>query len=419
MKNFASLSGAEAFSKIITFLAFAYLARLTGPAGYGHVEWAGTVLMCASLIVDQGFSAYGAREIARSPTETARLVTEVVTARIVLAGIAYAAVAIFAFWWVAEQAITDLLLVYGFSLLALPFLLTWVFQGHERMSLVGVIQVLRQGVFVLVIFLFVRAAGDIVWVGFAEVAGVTAAAIFSIWMYRRYFGPASLPRPAISKRLFWEGTPIGLSQGFWVMKMFGATFVVGLIATAEDTGYFAGAMRIYIALHTFVFLYFFNLFPSLSRAWVEGSDSISAIIKRSMRLVLYASVLAGAVWFMAAPSVITMVYGVEFLPGASALQWLAGAFIAAALSGHYRYGLIAARHQGNELFVMAVGSIAAVIMIPIGYGRAGTGGAAAALFAAECLVLAGSWLFARRCIFTRDTPSVNGSSLTTLPGATQ
>jgi O-antigen/teichoic acid export membrane protein len=69
-KNFLSLSGAEVVTKIATFAAFAYLARLLGPAGFGYVEWAGTVLMCSSLIVDQGFSSYGAREIAKSPGET-------------------------------------------------------------------------------------------------------------------------------------------------------------------------------------------------------------------------------------------------------------------------------------------------------------------------------------------------------------
>ena len=74
VRNFLSLSGAEAVTKVATFFAFAYLARLCGPAGFGYVEWAGTVLMCASLIVDQGFSAYGAREIAKSPEKTAHLV---------------------------------------------------------------------------------------------------------------------------------------------------------------------------------------------------------------------------------------------------------------------------------------------------------------------------------------------------------
>lgn len=287
---------AEAVSKLLTFTAFAYLARLYGPVGYGYIEWAGTVLMCASLIVDQGFSAYGTREIARSPSDTGRLVAEVVTARFLLAVTAYAVIGGLAYVMADDRAISSLLLVYGLSLWALPLLLQWVFQGHDKMHVVGVTQVIRQTIFALVVFLVVQGSGDLVWVGIAEVAGVSAAAAFSVWTYFRYFKGEHTLRPSFSRKLFREGTPIGLSQMFWVLKMFGATLIVGLIATAEDTGYFAGAMRIYIALHTFVWLYFFNMLPTLSRAWVQGPEQLATIIGGSMRVVLAASIVVGVIW---------------------------------------------------------------------------------------------------------------------------
>ena len=421
LKNFASLTGAEAFSKLITFAAFAYLARICGPAGFGYIEWAGTVLMCASLIVDQGFSAYGAREIAKSPSETPRLVAEVVTARFLLAGIGYIAIVVFAFWFVREHSITRLLLVYGLSLWALPLLLQWVFQGHDRMHLVGITQVIRQSVFVLTVFVFVRGTDDLLWVGMAEVAGVTSAAIFSVWAYRRYFSKHTSVRPAFSTRLFREGTPIGLSQMFWVIKMFGATFIVGLVATAEDTGYFAGAMRIYIALHTFVWLYYFNMLPSLSRAWEHGNEQLAEMIRHSIWIVAVVSLVGGVIWIAAAPFVMTKVYGLGFRPGGGALQWLAGACIAAAFSGHYRYGLIAAGYQQKEMFATAIGSIIAVALIPVAYFKAGINGAAAALFVAEIVVLVCAWVIAQRNLFGRSGNgfAANESPLKTVPEAMQ
>lgn len=419
-RNFLSLAGAEAFTKLVTFAAFAYMARLYGPAGYGYIEWAGTVLMCASLIVDQGFSAYGAREIAKSPSETGRLVAEVITARFILAAVAYLAVVILAYLLSANRTISQLLLIYGLSLWALPLMLQWVFQGHDRMHLVGSAQAIRQVIFVAAIFVLVRGPGDLVWVGVAEISGVAGGAIFSVWVYKRYFSSNSIIRPTLSARLFREGAPIGLSQVFWVLKMFGATFIVGLVATPEDTGLFAGAMRIYIAVHTFVWLYFFNLLPSLSRAWVQGPEQLAEMVRHSMRIVAGACVLVGVIWIASAPYVMTGVYGNGFLPGSAALQWLAGACIAAAISGHYRYSLIAAGYQGKEMAGMAVGSILVVPLIPIGYFYAGTGGAAAALLAAECVVLAGSWLLARRNLFGGSGKEVvTSKALTTLPGATQ
>jgi len=401
-KNFVSLVGAEAFTKIITFGAFAYLARICGPAGFGYIEWSAAILMCASLIVDQGFSSYGAREIAKNPDETKRLVAEIVSARFLLAAASFTAIVVFAFTFVREESVLKLVLAYGLSLWTLPLLLQWVFQGHDRMKLVAIAQILRQTVFVAVVITMVRRADDLVFVGFAEVGGVTVAAAFTVWMYRKFFGGKILVRPVLSRRLFFEGAPIGMSQAFWVVRMFGATLILGLVATADDTGYFAGAMRIFIALHTFVWLYYFNILPSLSRAWIDGQEQFTALIQRSLRIVIFACIGVGVVWVLAAPWMMATAYGASFSAGGGALQWLAGAWISAAISGHYRFGLIAAGQQKKEMLTSAFGAAIVAVLIPLGYLRSGPTGAAAGVFVAEFVVLASTWMIARRSLFRSD-----------------
>ena len=399
LKNFLSLIGAEAFGKLITFAAFAYLARKLGAASFGYIEWAAAVLMCASLIVDQGFNAYGAREIAKKPMQTAALIAQIITVRLVLAAFGYVAVALFAFFFVNEPIIIKLLLIYGLSLWTLPFLLQWVFQGHDRMYLVSLTQIIRQTIFVGIVFAFVRGADDLLFVGAAETVSVTCAALFSVVMFRRKFPEYKLSRPTFSAKLFREGAPIGLSQIFWTFKMFGATLILGLFATAEDTGIFAAAMRIYIALHVFVWFYYFNLSPSLARAWEQGSDKFAELIGGSMRIVTPVALAGGILWVLAAPTVMIAVYGLDFSRGGATLQWLAGAFVAAAFSGHYRFGLIAANFQSGEMLTSALGAMLAAILIPVGYFNFGTSGAAAALCFGEISVLIFAWLMARRTLF--------------------
>lgn len=418
-KNFLSLAGAETFTKLITFAAFAYLARLFGASGFGYIEWAGAVLMCASLIVDQGFSAYGAREIAKNPGQTANFVAEIVTARFAFAAAAYLTVLIFAFLFVEQAILRQLLLLYGLSLWILPFLLQWVFQGHDRMHTVAIAQIVRQTIFVTVIFIFVRNADDLLIIGAAEVVAVFCAAAFTLWMCRRNFPPHIKFRPMLSVKLLREGMPIGFSQMFWVIKMFGATFIVGLVATADDTGHFAGAMRIYIALHTFVWLYFANLLPSFSRARKEGSEKFAGLIKNSLRTVLPLGFIGALVWFFAAPFVIKAAFGQDFAAGAGALQWLAGACYAAAISGHYRFGLIAAGFQTKEMWASASGAAAAIVLIPVFYLNAGTSGAGAALCVAEFFILFVVWLISKRKLFSADSLQVKENNFKNLSEATR
>ena len=406
LKNLASLTGAEIVSKLLTFAAFAHVARVAGPDAFGMVEFAGAVLLCASLIVDQGFSPYGAREIAKSPQRTAVLAAEIVGVRCVLALAAYGGIVAFAWGLERSSVLTRLILLYGLSLFAMPFLLQWVFQGHDRMQVVAAAQVIRQGVFAIVVLAGVRQAGQIWLVAVAEVAGTTSAAAYSLWMYARHFGKGLRPRLAISRQLCRESVPIGLSQMLWVVRMVGATLIVGLVATADDLGLFAGAQRILVAAHAFVWLYFFNLLPALARAWQDGRAAFAHLLAESMHGITWLAAASGVVWIVLAPTVMSGVYGSAFAAAGPTLACLAGVCVAAAISGPYRFGLIAAGYQTTEMVTAAVGAFIAVAGIPLGYRLSGPQGAAMALCAAELAVWLSAWWCARQLLGASDHASL-------------
>ncbi len=405
-KSFLSLAGAEVFSKLLTFAAFAYLARILGAGDFGYIEFAGAVLMCASLIVDQGFSAYGAREIAKAPGQTGRLVAEILSMRALLAAAGYLAIIVFVLLVDRGPVMMRLLLIYGLSLWAMPLMLQWVFQGHERMGLVALVQIIRQTIFAITVFALLRRADQILIVAWAEVAGVTIAALVSFFIYRRQFNEHTKIRPAMSARLFREGVPIGLSQMLWVVKMFGGTLILGIIASPQEVGFFAAAQRILVAIHTFVWLYYFNLFPSLSRNWQLGDGSFHSLIERSLRGVAWAGVAAGLAWVLLANDLMPFVYGQQFASAGSVLAVLAGVGVVAFISGHYRFGLIAAGYQTQEMVTAAVGAVVALILVPFGYFRWGLNGAASGLVVSEIIIWLCSWFYAGRLLALKGYPKL-------------
>lgn len=398
LKNYFSLVGAEAFSKLVTFAALAYLARTAGAEGFGQVEFAAAVTMCAGLIVEQGFNAYGAREIARSETHNTSLVMEIVAVRFALAAIGYAIVALFALSAARTRAAMTLILVYGVSLWATPLLLQWVFQGHDRMNLVAAAQAIRQAVFAGVILLCVRDRGDLIFVGVAEVAATFCAATFCVIVYRRRFYESTHARIRITKRLFREGVPIGLSQIFWVVRMSGATLLLGSIASGEETGRFAAALRILIAAHTFVWLYNFNLLPSLSRAWQKANGSFQKLIHDSMHIAAWSGATICVMWIATASDAMRLIYGTSFHAAGKPLAVMSVVCLTALLSGHYRFGLIAAGRQSAEMLTSALGAGIAIIAIPLGYAFGGLTGAAFGLLAADVAVWLSAWWCARRLL---------------------
>lgn len=406
IKAYLSLASAEVFSKLLTFAAFAYLARVLGPDSYGYIEFAGAALMCATLVVDQGFSSFGAREIAKAPGETRRWVAEIITLRFLLAALSYLALAVFALTIDRGPVVLRLLLIYGLSLWALPLLLQWVFQGHDRMHLVAVAQIVRQIVFAILVFAFVRRSDQILIVAWAEVFAVAAAAVFCIAAYRKYFDSVHLTTLSISPRLFREGLPIGLSQMFWVVRMCGGTLILGLIATPSEVAYFGGAQRVLLALHTFVWLYFFNLLPSMARAWQANPLEFNHLIRKSMRSVVWVGLLITIVWCALANQAMTFIYGSIFKEGGPVLALFALVWLAALIDGHYRFGLVAAGRQNVEMLSAALGAVAALILVPLGYKKFGLNGAAAALFVAEIVIWFTSWWYARDLMSARGAAAM-------------
>lgn len=399
-KNFLCLSGAEVFGKLLTFAAFAYLARVLGAETFGYIEFAGAALMCASLFVDQGFSALGAREIAKSPARTPRLTGEIVAARFLLACFSYLVIVLLALTIDLAPVVSRLLLIYGLSLWALPLLLQWVFQGYDRMGLVAVAQIIRQAVFAVVVFIFVAGPAEILMVAWAEVAAVTTAAVFCLVMYRLHFSSLARTKFGISASVFREGVPIGLSHMFWVIRMCGGTLILGLIASAREVAFFAGAQRVLLALHTFVWLYFFNLLPSMSRAWQTGSNEFTHLIRTSLKTVAWLGIAVTVVWVAVGQQAMKFIYGSDFKEAGKVLSLFGFVWLGALIDGHYRFALIAAGRQNTEMFTSALGVATAVILIPLSYLRFGLIGAAAALVIAEAVVwISSRWL-------TRDLISV-------------
>ncbi len=62
-----------------------------------------------------------------------------------------------------------------------------------------------------------------------------------------------------------QALPIGMTEMAWAFTWYFSTVILGLIYAKELLGWFGASHRLLMALHTFVFLYFFNLLPSISR----------------------------------------------------------------------------------------------------------------------------------------------------------
>jgi O-antigen/teichoic acid export membrane protein len=231
----------------------------------------------------------------------------------------------------------------------------------------------------------------------AETVAVGGMTVFYAVMFRVRFGAGrtGVPSPRVGT-LLRETLPIGASELTWALRVYFATVALGVLVGGPELGWFGGAHRIVLALHTFVWLYFFNVLPSMARTSTRPRGELSELIGGSLRASAWVAVFVGAVVTALAEPIVTVLYGSAYEASAPVLRILVWLVPVAMVSGHYRYILIGYGHQTLEFGAAAVGAAVAAIVAVLTIRPLGTPGVAAGLVASELAVCAVAYGFVCR-----------------------
>jgi O-antigen/teichoic acid export membrane protein len=385
--NFALLAGGELVAKLLTFVAFSFLARTVGASQFGLIEFTLAVMVFFTLPAEMGLGSYGAREIARHPRRAGQLLSEIVQLRLCLASCSILGLIAFAVLIQQSPELKLLLLVYGASLASSAFMLQWFFQGHEKMHWVAIASIIKQLTFAGLVLLFLRGGTSIVWIGAFEFLSASAVAIFSCVVVKRLGYP--LPNLRFRKRRLLRhlraGVPIGMTELAWAFIWYFATVLLGFAFDHQSLGWFGASHRMLMALHTFVWLYFFNLLPLISRVVAEPKSVLLRLMENSIPLAIWVSVLVAFLGSALSNDLLSLVYGEQFRGAGLAFSILIWVLPIAMISGHHRYTLLAYNLQTRLLYCTIASALLAMMLGAVLVRQFGALGAAWALVGANSL----------------------------------
>ncbi|MCI0591208.1 MAG: flippase [Gammaproteobacteria bacterium] len=386
-------------SKLCAFAAFAYLARVLGPGDFGQLEFALAITFFFTLLVDCGLSGYGAREIAKDGDAVTRFTVHIILIRCLLAVVAFTLLAIGIAIIDKPWAVKKLILLYGVTLFALPGLLPFVFQGRDLMHYVALASVIRWSLFAVGVLLLVQGPSDTWIVALIEIAALGCVVVFYVGVFWHYFG--SLHQRIdyrFTRSIFHQALPIGASELLWALKIYFATVLLGLLGGGPEVGWFGAAHRIVISLHTFVWLYFFNLLPSIARCTQGPMKGMHRLMQTSLQVTAWLAVFLGIVGTAFAEPIITLIYGSQYNEAVAVFGALIWLIPLALMSGHFRYALIGYNKQGLEFLSSAYGACANILLNLLLIPSAGLVGAAWALLISEVVIWGFAYCFVRRTI---------------------
>src|SRR5262249_23883098 len=243
-----------------------------------------------------------------------------------------------------SHRLKEMLILYGVRLLGTPFLLQWLFQGHDQMRWVAVASIVRQLGFAGFVFLMFRRGLPLIYIGVIECASIAGTALICAWVSRRRLR-LTWPWPdlKVSGLLghLKESSPIGLTELAWGFMWYFSTVLLGLVFSDATLGWWGASHRALMALHTFVWRYFFNLLPSISRCALRSKEDLLELMDESVRFTSWMGLLAGGLLMATAPDLLALLYGPNFREAARSFSVLVWMLPVAMLSGHHRYILIA------------------------------------------------------------------------------
>jgi len=374
------LFGGEGFSKLCAFGAFAYLARTLGPRNFGTVELALSVTVFFVLGAESGLGSYGARLIERSPGLAPTLIPQVAVLRGMLGLPAYAVILFMSERYGMPGV--GILAIYGVLVLLTPFFTQWVFQGLRQMQWVAATSALRYGIFAAIVLSLIRTGSDTRLVAVAEICGALAVVLFNAFIIRN----------VLHIRLQWNGALrgalgllkqtwfLGASDLAWAAMWYSPSVMLGWVAVFRmyEVAWMAAAIRIVMALHTFVWLYFFNMIPNLSKELHEGLPGWRDLLARSITNSTWVACLVALSGTFFAPVIVEIIYGPKYVAAVLPFQIAMWMIPVAWFSGHFRFSLIASGHQRLEFLASAA---AAVVTVAGAYAGARLHGASAAAVA--------------------------------------
>jgi len=275
----------------------------------------------------------------------------------------------------------------------------------------------RQASFAIMVFLLCRGKTSIVTIRLVEcnsVASVGACCLF-LTRYKMRFA-WSWPELRLSRLTahFQEAFPIGMTELAWAFMWYFCTVFLGFIFADQSLGWFGASHRALMALHTFVWLYFFNLLPSISRCVALPHERLLELMDRSVRFAAWVGLFTAGMLTVAAPLVLTMMYGPAFRDAWRSFSVLVWMLPVAMLGGHHRYILIAYNQQKRLLYCTAASAVTAValsfLLVPLYKGQ----GAAFALLIANMINLVLVYISVRQLVVRVPMGSQLVSPLLTL-----
>ena len=388
--NFLNLSIGELIARLVSFAAFAHLARALGVTLFGLVGFVMTVVTYLLIPVLQGFDSVGIRDVSRAPHLVARYAGNILSIRLLSALATWLLLLASTMALGVPSELRTLLLVFALTLFPNAASLKWTFQAAENNRPVAIAGILSQVVFAAGAFT-VRDPGSLLLVALYAIAGETVASAFLARQSFRLHGRPGLDH-TLWRTLFRESAPLTASTILGTLLFNFDILALAWFQPGSAVGLYTAVYKLITLFAAPLTLFQLSVFPSLSRAYVGGTDlgTAAAPVVRYLAAAFLPLPFAG---LLMAGRTLGLLFGPEYTASDITLQILLFAVPLMALRSFFRIILVSYNLQRLDLRGILAGAMTNVALDLLLVPRFGTLGAAISTLSSEVVIFTMSYRY--------------------------
>lgn len=270
-----------------------------------------------------GMASHGRRECAKvsdNKEALSRLTHELLGVNAIAVVISYIALILALYLVPKFQQYKVLVLIMSIQIILGPMGVEWFYQGLEEYSYITKRSLLFKCISVVMTFVFVRDAGDVLWYGFISVFTTCASNLCNIFHLRKYIYVKNLGDYNLKKHikpvliLFASSIAITIYANFDVSML-------GFISTEREVGLYNAAVKIDTIVLSLSTAITSVLVPRMASYFGKGNiDQVKALSTKTIQISLLLAIPLALFIFVFAENVVVFIGGTDYIEAAPTLR---------------------------------------------------------------------------------------------------
>lgn len=323
-KNTFWLAVGQIGARFVRVILIIYAARVLGAEGWGIFSYALSVAALFTILIDFGINALITRESSKDLALQEKYFATGLIIKLVMFFLVAIILIFIAPHFLNLPAVIALMpivaAIVGFD--SLKDFGASLSRAWEKMEIEAYIQVATNVAIVLGGFLALHLANSPGSLAYGYMAGTVVGMLLAFYPVRSYF--KNLKKSfswSLVKPIFVSAWPIALLGLLASLMLNTDTLLIGWFLSAKEVGYYTSGQRIAQMLYMLPGIIASAFFPSFAKMTKEP-ERLRGILNKCLSLLNMLSLPAALGGAILAPQIIQMLFGREYLPGASSFLLL-------------------------------------------------------------------------------------------------